>query len=109
MPWGRHRVEQTLRKSEERFQLLPLPPSGRHLGLGHCLRHGVVVQRAYQTVYGPAASHLQRHQIPWADQIHPEDRDAVVANLRLVARSQRSTYGQLNIVFAEATAPTPIS
>ena len=104
---GRHRVEQALRKSEERFQLTCLATQD---GIWDWdIASGTAwFNEAYQTVYGPAASHLQRHQIPWADQIHPEDRDAVVANLRLVL-SQRSTYGQLNIVFAEATAPTPTS
>ena len=93
---GRHRVEQSL---AEKRRTLPahLPcHSGRHLGLGHCLRHGVV-QQAYQTVYGPVASpSATSDSLGRPDS--SRDRDAVVANLRLVLESARSTYGQLNIV-----------
>ena len=88
---GRHRVEQALRKSEERFQLTCLATQD---GIWDWdIASGTAwFNEAYQTVYGPAASHLQRHQIPWADQIHPEDRDAVVANLRLVLESTQHLW-----------------
>ena len=85
---GRHRVEQALRKSEERFHLTCLATQD---GIWDWdMASGTTwFNEAYQSVYGPATAHPQRHQIPWADQVHPEDREAVIANLTHVLDSEQ--------------------
>src|SRR5690606_39037140 len=88
---GRHRVEQALRKSEERFHLTCLATQD---GIWDWdLVSGTAwFNEAYQSVYGPATSHLQGYHIPWADQVHPEDREAVIANLTRVLESEQHLW-----------------
>ncbi|CAE6802934.1 MAG: response regulator [Nitrospira sp.] len=88
---GRHRVEQALRKSEERFHLTCLATQD---GIWDWdIASGTTwFNEAYQSVYEPATSHLERHQIPWADQVHQEDREAVIANLTRVLESDQHLW-----------------
>lgn len=88
---GRHRVEQALRKSEERFHLTCLATQD---GIWDWdIASGTTwFNEAYQSVYEPATLHLERHQIPWADQVHPEDRDAVIADLTRVLDSEQQLW-----------------
>ncbi len=88
---GRHRVEQALRKSEERFHLACLATQDGiwDWDIASCTAW---FNEAYQTIYGPAASHVQRDRIPWTDQVHPEDRGAVIASLTDVLESQRHLW-----------------
>ncbi len=88
---GRHRVEQALRKSEERFHLTCLATQD---GIWDWdIASGTVwFNEAYQSVYEPAAPHLQRNQIPWADQVHPEDREALIADLTRILDSKQQLW-----------------
>jgi len=88
---GRHRVEQALRKSEERFHLTCLATQD---GIWDWdIASGTAwFNEAYQSVYEPATSHLERRHIPWADQVHPEDREAVIASLTRVLESEQHLW-----------------
>ncbi|MBS0171385.1 MAG: response regulator [Nitrospira sp.] len=88
---GRHRVEQALRKSEERFHLTCLATQD---GIWDWdIASGTAwFNEAYQSVYEPAVLHLEPGQIPWADQVHPEDRVAVITNLTLVLESEQHLW-----------------
>ena len=88
---GRHRVEQALRKSEERFHLACLATQDGiwDWDIASCTAW---FNEAYQTIYGPAPSYVQQDRIPWADQVHPEDRDAVIADLTDVLESKQHLW-----------------
>ncbi len=88
---GRHRVEQALRKSEERFHLTCL--ATRDGIWDWDLTSGATwFNDAYQTVYGPGAEDLRVGLIPWSEQIHPEDRASVLANLTQVLQSDQHLW-----------------
>ena len=88
---GRHRVEQALRKSEERFHLTCLATRD---GIWDWeITSGVTwFNEAHLSVYGPAPANLRRGHIPWAEQIHPEDQAAVLANLAQVLQSDQNLW-----------------
>ncbi len=88
---GRHRVEQALRKSEERFQLTCLATQD---GIWDWdISSGTTwFNDAYQTVYGLGSQDLQKGRIPWTDQIHPEDRAAVIAGLTQGLQSEQHLW-----------------
>lgn len=85
---GRHRVEQALRKSEERFQLTCLATRD---GIWDWeIASGVTwFNEAYQSVYGPGTENVRGGHIPWADQIHREDQALLLTNLAQVLRSNQ--------------------
>lgn len=88
---GRHRVEQALRKSEERFQLTCLATRDG-IWDWDITSGSTWVNDAYRTVYGSAPEDLRHGQIPWADQIHPEDRASVLSNLVHVLQSDQHLW-----------------
>ena len=88
---GRHRVEQALRKSEERFQLTCLATRDG-IWDWEITSGATWFNDAYQTVYGSAPEDLRHGQIPWADQIHPEDRTSVITNLAQVLQSDQHLW-----------------
>lgn len=88
---GRHRVEQALRKSEERFQLTCLATRDG-IWDWEITSGATWYNDAYQTVYGSTPEDLRRGQIPWADQIHPEDRASVLTNLVHVLQSDQHLW-----------------
>ncbi|GAB1724828.1 MAG: response regulator [Nitrospira sp. CR1.1] len=88
---GRHRVEQALRKSEERFHLTCLATQD---GIWDWdMASGEMwFNEAYQTVYGPGLGTPQGAQIPWAEQIHPEDRASILAGLNQALQSENHLW-----------------
>ena len=88
---GRHRVEQALRKSEERFHLTCLATRD---GIWDWeITSGVTwFNEAHQSVYGSAPEKLRRGHIPWAEQIHSEDQTAVLTNLAQVLQSDQKLW-----------------
>ena len=88
---GRHRVEQALRKSEERFHLTCLATQDG-IWDWDIASDTTWFNDAYQTVYGLGSQELQKGRIPWADQIHPEDRAAVIAGLTQGLQSEQHLW-----------------
>ncbi|ULA68670.1 MAG: PAS domain S-box protein [Nitrospira sp.] len=88
---GRHRVEQALRKSEERFHLTCLATQDGiwdwNIPIGTTW-----FNEAYQTIYGSGAQPSQKSRIPWADQIHPEDRPAIIESLTHMLQSDQHLW-----------------
>lgn len=85
---GRHRVEQALRKSEERFQLTCLATRDG-IWDWDILSGMTWFNDAYQTVYGSEPQNPQIGRIPWTDQIHPADRATIIAGLTHVLQSEQ--------------------
>lgn len=88
---GRHRVEQALRKSEERFHLTCLATQD---GIWDWdITSGATwFNDAYQTVYGSGSQDLQGSLVPWSEQIHPEDRASVMADLTRLLQSDHHLW-----------------
>ncbi|MCC2640280.1 MAG: putative Hybrid sensor histidine kinase [Nitrospira sp.] len=88
---GRHRVEQALRKSEERFHLTCL-----------ATRDGIwdwdiatdVIwwNDAYESVYGYGPQSLGKGWVAWSELIHPEDRNSVIADITRVLQSDQHLW-----------------
>jgi two-component system cell cycle sensor histidine kinase/response regulator CckA len=89
---GRHRVEQALRKSEERFHLTCLATQDGIWDWDMASGTTWFQRGRISPVYEPATSHLERRHIPWADQVHPEDREAVIASLTRVLESEQHLW-----------------
>ena len=88
---GRHRVEQALRKSEERFQLTCL--ATRDGIWDWDMTSGVVWwNEAYETVYGHGPQDLREGWLAWSEQIHPADRTSVIADLTHVLQSDQHLW-----------------
>lgn len=88
---GRHRVEQALRKSEERFHLTCL--ATRDGIWDWDITSGETwFNDAYQTVYGSGAKAREAGRIAWADQIHPEDRQSILAGLSHTLESDKNLW-----------------
>jgi PAS domain S-box-containing protein len=88
---GRHRVEQALRKSEERFQLTCL--ATRDGIWDWDMTSGVVWWNdAYETVYGYGPQDLGEGWLAWSEQIHPADRASVIADLTRVLQSDQHLW-----------------
>lgn len=88
---GRYRVEQALRKSEERFHLTCL--ATRDGIWDWDIASGTTwFNEAYQTVYGAGPQDPRNGRIPWADQIHPEDRATIIADLTQVLQSEQHLW-----------------
>lgn len=88
---GRHRVEQALRKSEERFHLTCL--ATRDGIWDWDITSGETwFNDAYQTVYGHGLRARQGGPIPWADHIHPEDRASILASLNEALQSEKHLW-----------------
>ena len=88
---GRHRVEQALRKSEERFQLTCL--ATRDGIWDWDLISGILWWNdAYETVYGRGSQDLGEGWLAWSDQIHPVDRASIIASLTHVLRSDQHLW-----------------
>ncbi|MCW5798186.1 MAG: response regulator [Nitrospira sp.] len=88
---GRHRTEQALRKSEERFKLICLATRD---GIWDWDIHSdsIWFNDAYCTTYGSAVQNSLRSQVPWADQIHPADRATIIANLTQMLQSKQQLW-----------------
>ena len=88
---GRHRVEQALRKSEERFQLTCL--ATRDAIWDWDITSGVVWWNdAYETVYGYGRQYLGKGWLAWSEQIHPADRASIIAGLTYVFESDQHLW-----------------
>ncbi len=88
---GRHRVEQALRKSEERFQLTCL--ATRDGIWDWDITSGVVWWNdAYETVYGYGSKDIGQGWLAWSEQIHPVDRSSVIADLTHVLQSDQHLW-----------------
>ncbi len=88
---GRHRVEQALRKSEERFHLTCLATRDGiwdwDIASGNAW-----FNEAYHTIYGPEVNSCEGGRIPWADHIHPEDRRSILAGLNQTLQSENNLW-----------------
>jgi len=88
---GRHRVEQALRKSEERFHLTCLATRDGiwdwDIASGHTW-----FNEAYHSIYGPELDRCEGGGIPWADQIHPEDRTPILTGLNHTLQSENNLW-----------------
>ncbi len=88
---GRHRVEQALRKSEERFQLTCL--ATRDGIWDWDITSGTVWWNdAYQSVYGYGPHDLGEGWLAWSEQIHPVDRASIIADLTSVLHSDQHLW-----------------
>ncbi len=88
---GRHRVEQALRKSEERFQLTCL--ATRDAIWDWDITSGVVWwNEAYETVYGYGRQDSEEGWLAWSEQIHPADRASIIAGLAYVLESDQHLW-----------------
>lgn len=88
---GRHRVEQALRKSEERFHLTCLATRD---GIWDWDIASDVIwwNEAYETVYGYGPQSVGEGWTAWSERIHPEDRNSVVADITRVLQSDQHLW-----------------
>jgi PAS domain S-box-containing protein len=88
---GRHRVEQALRKSEERFQLTCLATRDG-IWDWDIASGSTWFNEAYHSIYGSELMTSEGGRIPWAEQIHPEDRTLIVAGLNQTLQSDNNLW-----------------
>jgi two-component system cell cycle sensor histidine kinase/response regulator CckA len=88
---GRHRVEQALRTSEERFQLTCL--ATRDAIWDWHITSGVVWRNeAYETMYGYDRQDSEEGWLAWSEQIHPADRASIIAGLTSALESDEHLW-----------------
>ena len=76
---ARHRVENALRESNEKFLLLAENITDVFWIRSPDMREVLYVSPGFERIWGRPAKHLHSHPAQWADAVVPEDRDRVLA------------------------------
>jgi diguanylate cyclase (GGDEF)-like protein/PAS domain S-box-containing protein len=78
----RERASTELRASEERFRLLAENIEDAFFIVSGDLKRTLYMSPAYERIWGRPSSELNERSLPWADAIHPEDRDRLRGEIR---------------------------
>jgi diguanylate cyclase (GGDEF)-like protein/PAS domain S-box-containing protein len=78
----RERASIELRASEERFRLLAENIEDAFFIVSGDLKRTLYMSPAYERIWGRPSSEVNERSLPWADAIHPEDRERLRREIR---------------------------
>ncbi len=77
----RQRVEDELRRSEEKFRQLAEKIREVFFIFNHDLSETIYISPAYEEIWGKSCSSIYQNSLSWLNLVHPEDKDNVILSL----------------------------
>ncbi|MUG96414.1 PAS domain S-box protein [Scytonema sp. UIC 10036] len=77
----RQRVEDELRRSEEKFRQLAQKIREVFFIFNHDLSETIYISPAYEEIWGQSCSSMYQNSLSWLNLVHPEDKDSVILSL----------------------------
>jgi PAS domain S-box-containing protein len=99
----RTRLEAELRRSEERFRLIAVSIDEVVWSAELAADHGLYISPAYERIWGRPRRMLQENPLSFADSLHPEDRERVMAELASVMKTGERFDREYRIVLPDGS------